>query len=93
VVAAGLEAGDGLRQQLLGLGGPSGLLGSLGRLLQDRGPFGMGGRQQPEGALVVDVGPGHVQGHGPVAGQDKEAASRVVQGRGVLGGPGRPGQL
>jgi hypothetical protein len=93
VVAAGLEAGDGLGQQLLGLGGPPGLLGGLGRLLQDPGPFRMGGRQQPEGALVVDVGPGDVEGHGPVAGQDQEAAGRVVQGRGVLGGPGRPGQL
>jgi hypothetical protein len=47
VVAAGLEAGDGLGQQPLGLHGPSGLLGGLGRLLQDPGPSGMGGRQQP----------------------------------------------
>ena len=93
VVASGLEAGDGLGQQLLGLDGPAGLLGGLRGLLQDRGPLAMVAVQQRQGPLVVDVGPGDVQGHGPVAGQDQEAAGGAVQGRGLVAGPRRPGQL
>ena len=91
--ASGLEAGDGLGQQLLGLDGPAGLLGGLRGLLQDRGPLAMVAVQQRQGPLVVDVGPGDVQGHGPVAGQDQEAAGGAVQGRGLVAGPRRPGQL
>jgi hypothetical protein len=93
VVAPGLEAGDGLAQQLLGLDGPARLLGGLGGLLQDRGPLGMVAAEQRQGPPIVDVGPGDVQGHGPVAGQDQEAAGGAVQGGGLLGGPRRPGQL
>jgi hypothetical protein len=93
VVAPGLEAGDGLAQQLLGLDGPARLLGGLGGLLQDRGSLGMVAAEQRQGPPIVDVGPGDVQGHGPVAGQDQEAAGGAVQGGGLLGGPRRPGQL
>jgi hypothetical protein len=49
VVASGLEAGDGLAQQLLGLDGPARLLGGFGGLLQDRGPLGMVAAQQRQG--------------------------------------------
>jgi hypothetical protein len=79
VVVAGLEGGDRLGQQLLGLDGPPGLLGGLGRLLEGPGPVGMGGREQGQGPLVVAVGPGHVQRHRPVAGQDQGAAGGVAR--------------